>query len=316
MDQATANEVAQSAVHITHREQVQSSSEFHSFVGNYALYFPGFKDTMYKLAHREGGLDPAGLLGLYHVLTDPYTERGERILDFLRCMEPDESCETYRHLLNSALVAGVYAGWTGLESVSSDTLILSAFLYDIGKLTLPQELFTKKEKLTDLEFAQIKTHTIQGFEILKDLPGISDSVLHAVLGHHERCDGQGYPSHLKMDQIDMYSRYISIIDSYIAMTSPRSYRKPLLTCEIVDNYETAGMLQYDYEILAVFLRHLADTTLGTTVRLSDSTYWEVTLLNAQRLARPMLRRPGADSDTEYEFLDLAKNPQLQIIAEY
>lgn len=194
----------------------------------------------------------------------------------------------------------------GLDSKTKEMLILCAYFYDIGKLTLPNDLLWKPGKLTPVEFEKIKTHTLVGFQMIQNFD-LDVHIKKCILMHHEKCDGSGYPSHLKLDQIDLYARHIAIIDAYEAMTSPRSYRRSLTPFQVIANFEAAGYNKYDDSLLHPFLKRIADSQIGSSVRLSDETVWEVLFINPFKLSRPTLKR-------DMECLDLSTRPDLEIVS--
>lgn len=102
----------------------------------------------------------------------------------------------------------------------------AAYLHDIGKIGIPDNILNKPVKLTDEELGVIKEHTVIGAEILKNITLI-DHVKEAARSHHERYDGRGYPDGLKGEEIPLYARIIAVADSFDAMKSRRIYRSPL-----------------------------------------------------------------------------------------
>lgn len=298
----------------THFEKVRLSDDFRRFEQKYQELFPRYKDRMNRLVAEGEPVDTEELMSIYHELADPVSSN-RLLLDFLYNMVPNEDELTHTHCLNSALIAGVFADWLGMKPEEKNTLIICAYFYDIGKLKLPNELLWKPGKLTDVEFAQIKTHPLLGFDIVKNQTNLSPHVIKSILMHHERCDGQGYPSRLKMQQIDFYARHISIIDAYEAMTSPRAYRQTLTPLQVVERFEQSGFLQYDCEILRPVMKRIADSQIGLTVKLSDDSMWEIFLLNQLHFSRPVLKRNAAGSE-QMEFLDLMKRPELEIVSIY
>lgn len=298
----------------THFEKIRLSEDFKQFEQTYQKFFPQYKDMMHRLVNDGATVDTAALLSIYHELADP-VKSGKKMLDYLYNMVPNEDELTHTHCLNSALIAGVFADWLGMRPDVKETLILCAYFYDIGKLKLPYELLWKPGKLTDVEYVQIKTHPLLGFDIVKNMPELSPFVKKSILMHHEHCDGTGYPSRLKMQQIDFYARHISIIDAYEAMTSPRAYRQSLTPLQVLERFEETGLLQYDYEILRPIMKRIADTQIGLTVKLSDDTIWEIFLVNQLKFSKPVLKRtiPGSE---QFEFLDLMKRTDLKIVSIY
>lgn len=298
----------------THFEKVRLSKGFEKFEKTYQELFPRYKKMMNDLVEYGTHVETDALLEIFHALYDPVDSR-KTMLDYLYNMIPSEDELTHAHCLNSALIAGVFANWLHMKEEEKNMLILCAYFYDIGKLKLPDSLLWKPDKLTDVEFAQIKTHPLLGFNIVKNQTNLDPHIIKSILMHHERCDGQGYPSKLKMQQIDFYARHISIIDAYEAMTSPRAYRRSLTPLQVVERFEKSGMMQYDYDILRPIMKRIADTQIGLTVKLSDDSVWEIFLLNQLRYSRPVLKRdiPGTD---QMEFLDLMKRSDLEILAIY
>jgi response regulator RpfG family c-di-GMP phosphodiesterase len=114
----------------------------------------------------------------------------------------------------------------GLDEEFQDLLLYSAPLHDIGKIAIPDTILLKSEPLTNEEFEIMKTHTIIGFEMLKNF---NNKYLKAASEiayiHHEKFDGTGYPNGLKGDEIDIKAQIVAIADVFDALISIRPYRK-------------------------------------------------------------------------------------------
>ena len=124
-------------------------------------------------------------------------------------------------------------------------------LHDVGKIGIDEMIFNKEGFLTEKEFGEIEKHPEIGYRILSSVNELSE-IADYVLAHHERWDGKGYPRGLVANEIPYLSRIISIIDSYDAMTSDRSYRKArnkeFAIREFIDNAGT----QFDPELALKF----------------------------------------------------------------
>lgn len=292
----------------THFEKVRLSSEFKYFEFTYNDCMPIYSRLMTDFVEKGIPVRMSKLMDLYVKITS-CARNGEQLLDFLYNMLPREDDMTHAHCLNSALIAGVFGTWWKLSKEDVFLLIQCGFFYDIGKLKLPQELLWKPDKLTDLEFTKLKTHTMLGFDLLKD-QNLNEHVIKATLMHHERCDGSGYPSKLHSDKIDVFAKYIAVIDAYEAMTSARTYRQSLNPFQVIDNFEKEGFAKFDETILRPILYHIASTQLTFHVRLSDDTEATVKEINKAHFSRPLLQaKDGA-------LIDLAGRPDLQITAIY
>ncbi|MDD6811390.1 MAG: HD domain-containing protein [Lachnospiraceae bacterium] len=292
----------------THFEKIRLSTEFKYFEVTYNDCMPIYRKIMTDFVTQNIPIRISRLMELY-VKISSCARSGEQLLDFLYNMLPSEDDMTHAHCLNSALIAGVFGTWLGLPKEEIFLLIQCGFFYDIGKLKLPNSLIWKPSKLTDLEFTQMKTHTILGFELLKDM-NVNEHVLKATLQHHERCDGTGYPSRLRGDRIDVFAKYIAIIDSYEAMTSARTYRQSLNPFQVIANFEKSGFDKYDETIIKPILSHIASTQLGLSVRLNNDTEAEIILINQEHLSRPLLKT------VKDEMIDLSKAPELEIVSIY
>ncbi|MBP5623494.1 MAG: HD domain-containing protein [Lachnospiraceae bacterium] len=288
----------------THFEKVRVSAGFRHFEKTYNIFLPKYKKMIDGLINDKTPIDVSMLFQIYAEITG-CAKTGELLLDYLYNMLPSEDDLTYAHCLNSALIAGVFGTWTGMPREDLLRLIECGFFYDIGKLILPQELIWKPSKLTDMEFELMKTHTLQGYNLLKD-QDLDESILLATLEHHEKCDGTGYPSKLKEDQINLFAKYIAIIDAYEAMTSARTYRQSLVPFQVIENFERNERF-YPSIILRNILLHIANSQVGLTVRLSDERLAEVILINQRNLSRPLVKCGD-------EVIDLVKFPDVKIVA--
>ncbi len=292
----------------THFEKVTYSDDYKKFVTVYNECMPEYKNMMNVLVTEHEPVRLDDLMRLYANIASN-AKTGEKLLDYLYVMLPSEDDLTHAHCLNSALISGVFAKWLCLSKEDTFILVESAFFYDIGKLLLPYDLIWKPSKLNEAEFAEIKQHTFYSFNILQSQKNINVHVLHAALMHHERCDGSGYPSHLKENQIDVFAKYIAIVDSYEAMTSPRTYRPSMNPFQVIAAYEKDGLNRFCENIIKPILQHIASTQLGYTVRLSDGTEGTVILINENHLSEPLCQC-GPD------VIDLSKRPDLTIDAIY
>ncbi|MGE4555600.1 MAG: response regulator [Desulfovibrionaceae bacterium] len=114
----------------------------------------------------------------------------------------------------------------GFSPQDLERLEIAARLHDIGKIGIRDEILLKPGRLTDEEYDIIKGHPVQGADILSPIPSMAP-IIPAVLHHHERMDGKGYPHGLKGSNIHLWARMIAVGDVYHALTSQRPYRAPM-----------------------------------------------------------------------------------------
>ena len=130
-------------------------------------------------------------------------------------------------------------------------------LHDIGKIGVPLEILNKPGKLTDEEWAVLKTHVEKGYQIAMSSDELS-SIADMILCHHERWDGRGYPNHIAGEAIPILSRVISVVDAYDAMVNNRSYRKALPPEKAQEEIRACAGQQFDPYIAEEFLKMLQE----------------------------------------------------------
>ncbi|MFZ3157337.1 MAG: PAS domain S-box protein [Smithella sp.] len=133
---------------------------------------------------------------------------------------------TAGHQQRVAQLAVAIAKEMGLTSDQQDFIYTASIIHDLGKVSVPSELLSKPTKLTEVEFNLIKTHSPSGYNILKDID-FPWPVADAVLQHHERMNGSGYPNHLQGDSILLEARILAVADVVEAISSHRPYRPSL-----------------------------------------------------------------------------------------
>lgn len=140
----------------------------------------------------------------------------------------------------------------GLSSLNLKTLKVGSMFHDIGKIGIPNNILLKDSSLTDIEYFQIKCHTLIGSHILAPVKMYS-KIIPIVKFHHERFDGFGYPTKLKATDIPLLVRIVTVADTFDAMTSGRTYRKPLPLEDVISEFENNKGTQFDPKITDVFL---------------------------------------------------------------
>ncbi|RKN65463.1 HD-GYP domain-containing protein [Paenibacillus ginsengarvi] len=212
---------------------------------------------------------------------------------------------TYQHNIGVGVLATLIGRWMNLSEVDISVLSLAATLHDVGKVKLPIEVLNKPGKLTNEEYELVKKHTIYGYELLKNTPGISHAVARVALQHHERDDGRGYPLGLKRDHIDRFSSIVAVADIFHAMSSKRPYHEPLPFYEILSQMSQGKFGELNPTIVSLFVENMMKKLVGKRVRLTDGREGEVVYLNPHRLEMPLIK-------IEDEFLDLSKEDGVRI----
>ena len=165
---------------------------------------------------------------------------------------------THQHSMRvaeySVLIAqemNCFKWWQRRKMLSS--LRKAAQMHDIGKIGIRDSVLNKVGRLTDEEYAEMKSHVDRGADILKDFT-LVDHVLEGTRYHHERYDGRGYPNGLKGREIPLFARIIGVADAFDAMTSNRVYRNHMDTDYVMTEMARGRGAQFDPEALDAFMR--------------------------------------------------------------
>ncbi len=279
-------------------ETTKASSEFQYYKTELPVSINTLKTEIHHLVTSPASnVDQSALLKSVSRLLKK-SRNGIHVFDMLHCLR-DLNDQTFAHSINVALICYVIGSWLGFSRKELETLTLGGVLHDIGKVTLPPELILKPTKLTDDEYETIKTHSVRGYNILREKE-VDNHVKFAAMMHHERCDGSGYPMGLKADQIDSHAKIVAIADVYEAMTSARVYRNAVCPFEVLHVLEDEGMTKYDTQYLMCFLEHLTLSYINSNVRLSNGLEGKIVMLNQHSLSRPVVKcgRKYIDLSTE------------------
>lgn len=159
---------------------------------------------------------------------------------------------TFEHSIHVSEYAVQLAKKLGLSNDEVRIAKEAGLLHDIGKIGVPENILQKKGKLTDEEYSVMKTHVTNSIEMIHYLPNMS-YVIPAVISHHERFDGKGYPKGIKGDKIPLLGRVLAICDAFEAMISKRPYKEAMSVEYAVSELEKNGGTQFDPEMADAFI---------------------------------------------------------------
>jgi len=156
------------------------------------------------------------------------------------------------HLWRVSQFSQLLAGRAGLADRDVSRISVGAFLHDLGKISVPDHILGKRDKLTDEEYAVIKTHPEVGWRMLSSHP-LAKLAEEAIRAHHETPDGTGYPRGLRAADISIDARIVGICDAFDAMTSTRPYRKGMPVEKALGIIEENLGRQFDREMGELFV---------------------------------------------------------------
>jgi len=146
----------------------------------------------------------------------------------------------------------------GLHGDRLIALSYAAYLHDIGKVKVPDEVLKKPGPLTAAEWEEMRRHPEYGAEMIEGKEFLRGAA-EIIRAHHERYDGTGYPRGLKGEEIPLEARIIAVVDAYDAMTSNRPYRAALTPEEAIEELKKNAGTQFDPRVVKVFLSVLRRT---------------------------------------------------------
>lgn len=156
---------------------------------------------------------------------------------------------TFTHSTNVAMYCGILAKRLGYTAQDIEQITTGGLLHDIGKLDIDERILIKPDKLTDLEFLEIKRHPTFGLAQLAEREDLNFAQLMVVYQHHEKYDGTGYPVGLVGEEIHPWARLCAVVDVFDALTSHRPYRKPMPKSLAVEIMERGKGTHFDAEML-------------------------------------------------------------------
>ena len=213
---------------------------------------------------------------------------------------------TYRHCLNVAFYGMMIGNWLKLSKDKMKGLIQAGILHDVGKSRVPITLLNKKGRLLPEEFNEIKYHSYYGYNIVKNFNEISEDTKQAVLLHHEREDGSGYPYGVKGELICLYAKIIAIADVYDALLSDRTYRERVSPFHIFKMYKSTWLGCFDIKIILIFLDKIVKYYTGCNVLLNSGEIGEVVHIPPHEIDMPIIR-------VATELIDLSKVHNIEIL---
>lgn len=178
----------------------------------------------------------------------------QNVINLVRVIEAKDKY-TAGHSMRVAEYAEKVARKLRLSEFEVELLKNAAYLHDIGKIRTDLSILKKPKKLKLDEWNQIKEHPTIGFEIISDM-AIPKSVGLAILYHHEKYDGSGYPGKLEKDKIPLFARILCVADSFDAMVTTREYKRTFTMEEAVQELRKEAGTHFDPKIVNIFCRIL------------------------------------------------------------
>jgi putative nucleotidyltransferase with HDIG domain len=282
---------------------ILSNYELQTFNDLYANMIDIYKSLYFQVKAKQYAFDAITLQSdikplVDHVLLDN---------DVLQCLRHVNVSEEYyiKHAVNVSVLAAITAKWMNMDSETIYSVALAGLLHDIGKALVDHNILFKPDRLSAYEMSNMKEHSKFGYEVIKNNPTVPREVLAAVLFHHERSDGNGYPSGLTEEQTPFLARIIAVADVFDAITSDRVYKEKVSSFKAFSIIKDESFRGLDPRVCEVFLSNIATFFVNNRVKLNDGRIGDVVYINKYALNRPLVR-------VNNEFVDLSMDYSVDI----
>ncbi|WP_314626524.1 HD domain-containing phosphohydrolase [uncultured Selenomonas sp.] len=302
-DERAQEPVAEAPKTVPEKERLQD----YTYVRQYDEVFASLKE-LYADTRATSRLDAQAVQSLARKFL-PLCESVKAVVQIYNMDTEDD--HRFHHSMHVAILAGLMGQFLKLRATEKERLIMAGFLLDIGTTRIAEEFLEIQGYYSSADRRLMQKHTTLGQELLAHSALAADEqVVGAVLQHHERNDGSGYPSGLKKEQICGFARILAIVDIYDAMASNRTYkrkRSPFDVFKILADDILHGRLDTEYGVC--FIRHIGQALNGCWVRLSDGGVGKIVYIDESRIdGLPVVQTMSG------EFLDLNKNSRIKVVS--
>lgn len=216
---------------------------------------------------------------------------------------------TYMHSVAVCALMIALARQLALDEEMVREAGFAGLLHDIGKVGIPMKVLNKPGKLTDAEFAVVKSHPEVGARILIESYNVSPMVLDVCLHHHEKVDGTGYPHGIKGETISLFAKMGAVCDVYDAITSNRPYKKGWAPADSIRKMAEWSKGHFDEAVFQAFVKTVGIYPTGSLVRLESGRLAVVVEQHESSLLSPKVKvffSAKTKMPIIQETLDLAK----------
>ena len=267
--------------------------------------------SLYEAAKNGGGIDFDSMKKEVNNMLSSIVENKEAHSYLSMLKRKDETM--YKHAVDVATLAAITAGELNLTKVDMANIMLGALVHDIGKVLIQESLLTKVN-LTKDEEAILKKHPTQGYKLVKR-DNLDDNIADIVLEHHEKYDGSGYPFQKDNKDISLYSKIVSVCNTFNNLITKGEHGVPYTPDKAVKIIISLAKKDFDSDVVKAFQKAIGFYPNNTRVKLSNGSIARVIEQNPNLPLRPVLsivkHLDGTVSDG-MEIVDLSTSSDLFI----
>lgn len=208
---------------------------------------------------------------------------------------------TYNHSLNVAFIALLICRWCNFDDHFTACAIKAGLLHDIGILNLSFNPFETKEPFEAEQLSEYEKHPIYSYNLVNKLKDLDPMIGKAILAHHEKCDGSGFPIRITAPYINQLGKVLCLADEYERLHN-KTHIFDVLKTLLVDK-----ITEFDPKLLLTFCSYIATYFVGTFVILSNGLIAEVVFINPVCPYRPIVK-------INDRFINLYEDKNLDIVA--
>lgn len=257
-----------------------------SFITDYLKAVQSYK-KLFRNWQVESTVDVAKVRGLILPLFNKVMKKPSEL--FLLHHYSTKEDYLYHHAISVGLLSGYLTKKLNYQQADALQIATAGCLVDCGMAKIPNRILEKKTSLTSHEFNEIKKHPIYSVQMIQNSSLLRDVMKHAVLQHHERLDGSGYPSGKRGQAPSEFSMIVAVSDVYHAMTSERNHRSKQSPFKVMEMILHDDFGKFDIGVVKALLSGIATLSIGSKVKLSNGYNAEIIFVEPNAPTRPLVK---------------------------